>query len=84
MQGFINDVVDNTIPTIVHNSNKATYTGQDEINDLNKDLCHLRYGLGDNINDDDNKNSYDNTNLADNRLKSNNTISAHIVEEKEE
>ena len=66
-----------------HNSNKATYTEQDEINDLNEDLRHLRYGLGDNINDDNNKNSYENTNLVNNGLKSNNTIGAHTVEEKE-
>ena len=36
VQGFINYMVGNTnIPTMVHNSNKATYTEQDEINDLN-------------------------------------------------
>ena len=85
VQGFINDMVGNTnVPTMVHNSNKATYTEQDEINDLNEDLRHLRYGLGNNINNDDNQNSHDNTNLANNGLKSNNTIGTHIVEEKEE
>ena len=83
VQGFINDMVDNIIPTMAHNSNKATYTEQDEINDLNEDLRHLHYGLGDNINDDDNEDSRDNTNIADNGLKFNNTIAAHIVEEKE-
>ena len=31
---------------------------QDEINDLNKDLLHLRNGLGDNINDANNKHQY--------------------------
>ena len=31
---------------------------QDEINDLNDDLLHLRYGLGDNINDANNKLEY--------------------------
>ena len=82
--GFINDMVDDTIPTMAHNSNKATYLEQDEINDLNKDLRHLRYGLGDNINDDDKKNSHNNTNLPHNGLKSNNTIGAHIVEEKKD
>ena len=56
---------------------------QDEINDLNEDLRYLRYGLGDNIKDDDNKNSHNNAILANNGLKSNNTIGAHIVEEKE-
>ena len=76
-------MIDNTISTMAHNSNEATYTEQYEINDLNEDLRHLHYGLGDNINDYDNKNSHDNTNLADNGLKSNNTIGAHIVEEKE-
>ena len=54
MQGFINDMFDDTIPMKAHNSNKATYTEQDGINDLNKDLRHLRYGLVYNINDDDN------------------------------
>ena len=81
--GFLNDMVDNAILTMAHNSNEATYTEQDEINDLNKDLRHLRYGLGDNINDVNNKISHDNTNLADNGLKSNNTIGANILEEKE-
>ena len=67
VQGFINDMVCNTnIPTMVHNSNKATYTEQDEINDLNEDLLHLRYGLGDYINNANNKNNHDNTNLTDN------------------
>ena len=56
---------------------------QDGINDLNENLLHLRNGLGDNINDANNKNNHDNTNLANNGLKSNNTIGAHIVEEKE-
>jgi len=31
---------------------------QDEINDLNEDLLHLRNGLGDNINDANNKFQY--------------------------
>ena len=31
---------------------------QDEINDLNEDLLHLRNGLGDNINDANNKRQY--------------------------
>ena len=85
VQGFINDMIDNTnIFTMVHNSNKATYTEKDEINDLNEDLCHLRYGHGDNINDDDHKNNHDNSNLTNNGLNSNNTIGAHIVEEKRE
>ena len=84
VQGFINDMVGNTnVPTMVRNSHEATYTEQDEINDLNKDLLHLRNGLGDNINNANNKNSHDNTNLTNNGLKSNNTIGAHIVEEKE-
>ena len=84
VQGFINNMVGNTnILTMVHNSNKATYTEQDEINDLNKDLLHLRNGLGDNINDANNENNHDNTNLANKGLKFNNTLGAHIVEEKE-
>ena len=33
------------VPTTVHSNNKATYAEQKEINDLNEDLCHLRYGL---------------------------------------
>ena len=77
-------MVGNTnVPITVHSSNEATYTEQEEINDLNEDLRHLRHGLGNNINNDDNKNSYDNTILTDNGLKSNNTIGAHILEEKE-
>ena len=35
VQEFINDMVDNTISTTAHNSNEATYTEQNEINDLN-------------------------------------------------
>ena len=85
VQGFINDMVGNTnVPTMVHNSNDATYTKKYEINDLNKDLRHLCYRLGDNINDDDHKNNHDNSNLVDNGLNSNNIIGAHIVEEKDE
>ena len=84
VQGVTNDIVGNTnVPTTVHSNDKATYTEQDEINDLNEDLRHLRYGLGDNINNDDHEKDHDNSNLADNGLKSNNTIGAHIVEEKE-
>ena len=80
-----NDMVGNSnVPTTVHSSNKATYAEQEEINDLNKDLRHLRYELRGNIDDDDNKNSHDETILVDNGLKSNNYIGAHIVEEKEE
>ena len=55
----------------------------DEINDLNEDLLRLRNGIGDNITDTNNENNHDNTNLAKNVLKSNNTLGAHIVEEKE-
>ena len=84
VQGFINDRVGNTnIPMMVQNSNKTTYTEQDEINDLDEDLGHLHYGLKDNINDDDNENSHNITNLVDNELKPNKTIGAHFVEEKE-
>ena len=84
MQGFINDMVGNTnVPTVVESGNKATYTEQDEINDLNEDILHLRNRLGDNINDTNNENNHDNTNLVDTRLKSNNILGAHIVEEKE-
>ena len=58
VQRVTNDMVGNTNdPTTVHSSNKATYTEQDEISHLNEDLRHLRYGLGDYINDDDNENS---------------------------
>ena len=64
---------------IVYNDNME----QDEINDLNEDLLHLRNGLGDNINDANNGNNHNSTNLANNGLKSNNTLGAHIVEEKE-
>ena len=56
VQGVTNDMVGNiNIPTTVHSSNKAKYTEQEEINDLNEDLNHLRYELRDNINNDDNK-----------------------------
>ena len=79
-QGVTNDMVGNTnVPTIVHSSNKATYAKQEEINDLNGDLCHLRHELRGNMDNDDNKNSHDETILADNGLKSNNNIGAHIV-----
>ena len=78
-------MVGNTnVSTTVHNSNKATYTEQDELNDINEDLRHPRYGLENNIIDDDNDHSHDNTTLANNGLKTNNTIGANIVEEKEE
>ena len=84
VQGFTNAMISNTnVATTVHSSKETTYTEQDEINDLNEDLRHLRYGPGDKINDDDNKNSHDNIILANNGLKSNNTIGAHIVKEKE-
>ena len=84
VQAFTNDMVSNTnVPTMVHSNNKATYTEEDEINDLNKDLLHLRNGLGNNVNDTNNKNNHDNTNLANNGLKSYNTLGAHTVEEKE-
>ena len=77
-------VCNTNVPVTVHSSNKATYMEQDEINALIEDLRHLRYGLGNNINDDNNENSHNNTTLVDNGLESNNTIDAHIVEEKEE
>ena len=56
------------VSTTIHSSNEAIYTKQDEINDINGDLRHLRYGLGNNFNNDDNKNSHDNTTLVDNGL----------------
>ena len=67
------------VPTMVHSSNEATYTEQDEINNLNEDLLHLHNGLGDNINDANNESNHDNTNFTDNGLKSNNTLGANIV-----
>ena len=83
VQGVTNDMIGNTnVSTTVHSSNEVTYMEQDEINNLNEDLRHLRYGLGNNNNNDDNENSYDNTSLANNGLKFNNTIGALIVEEK--
>ena len=82
VQGFINNIVGNTIvPTVVESGNEATYMEQDEINDLNEDLLHLHNRLGDNIIDANNKNNHDNTNLAYTGLKSNNILGAHIVEE---
>ena len=78
-------MVGNTnVPVVVHNSNEATYTKQEEIDNLNEDLRHLRSELRGNINDDDHENNHDNSNLVDNGLNSNNTIGAHIVEEKDE
>ena len=69
MQGFINDMIGNSnFHTMVHNSNKATHTEQDEINDLNEDLRHLRYELNNNINDNDIENSHDKTILVNNRF----------------
>ena len=85
VQGCINDMVGNTnVPVVVHNSNEATYTEQEEIDNLNEDLRHLRSELRGNINDDDHGNNYDDSNLVDNGLNSNNTIGAHIVEEKDD
>ena len=43
------------VPTTVHSNNKATYAEQEEINDLNKELRHLRHELRGNINYDGNK-----------------------------
>ena len=80
VQGCINDMVSNTnVPAVVPNSNEATYTEQEEINNLNEDLRHLRSELRGNINDDDHENNHDDSNLVDNGLNSNNTIGAHIV-----
>ena len=82
VQGCINDMVGNTnVPAVVYNSNEVIYTEQEEINNLNEDLCYLRSELRGNINDDDYKNSHDDSNLVDNGLNSNNTIGAHIVED---
>ena len=85
VQGVTNDMIGNTnVSKTVHSSNEVTYMEQDEINDLNEDLCHLRYGLGDNINDDDHKNNHYITNLANNGLKSNKALCAHIVEKRKD
>ena len=83
-QGVTNDMVGITnVPTTVHSNNEKTYEEQEEINDLNEDLRHLRHELGGNMDDDDYV-SHDETIPVKNVLKSNNTIGAHIVEEKEE
>ena len=72
VQGFINDMVSVTIntdaPTVVEDNNKTT-----EASRLGKAKPVVVY-----------KNSNGNTKLANTGLKSNNTLGAHIVEEKEE
>ena len=67
----------------LHSNNEATYAEQEEINNLNEELCHLQHEIRGNMDDDDYI-SHDKTFLVNNVLKSNNTIGAHIVEEKEE
>ena len=83
-QGVTNDMVGiTTILTTVHSNNKATYAKQEESNDLNEDLRHLPHELRGNM-DDDNYISHDETIPTNTVLESNDTIGAHIVEEKEE
>ena len=81
-QGVTNDMVGLTnVPTTVYSNNKAIYAEQEETNDLNEDLRHLRHELRGNMDDNDYI-SHDETIPANNTLKFNNTIDAHIVEEK--
>ena len=83
-QGVTNDMVGITnIPTTVQSDNKATYTEQEEINDLNEELRILQHELRGNIEDDDYV-SHDETIPVKNVLKPDNTIGAHIVEGNEE
>ena len=82
--GVTNNMVGITnVPTTVHSNNEATYAEQEEINDLNEDLSHLRHKLRGNMDNDDYV-SHDETIPANNVLKSNNTIGAHIVVGKED
>ena len=84
VQGVTNDMVGNTnVPTTVHSSNKATFTEQEEINDLNRILPHLQPDLKGNMDNNDYV-SHDETIPVKNVSKPNNTIGAHIVEGKEE
>ena len=69
MQGFINDMVGNTnTTTVVKNNNKTT-----TINKLEKAKPVVVH-----------ENNNGAMKLADTGLKSNNTLGAHVVEEKEE
>ena len=70
------------VPTIVQSNNEATYAEQEGINDLNEDLCHLQHELRGEMDANDYA-SQGETIPAKNVLKSNNTIDAHIVEEKQ-
>ena len=68
VQGFINDMVGNTIvPTVFESSNKAT--AGSELGKAKSVVVH--------------ENNHGNTKLANTGLKSNNILGAHIVEEKE-
>ena len=81
-QGVTNDMVGITkVPTTVHSNNKATYAELEEINDLNKELRHLRPELRGNMDNDDYV-SHDETIPVKNVLKPNIIIGAHIVEGK--
>ena len=81
-----NDIVNITnVSTIAHSNYKATYVGQEEINDLkirvnnlNKEVLHLRSELRGNMDNDDV--NHDETVPAKNILEPNNTISTHVVE----
>ena len=82
VQGVTNDMVGITnVPTTVHSNNKATYAGQEEINDSNEELRHARHELKGNMDNDDYV-SHDETIPVKNKLKPNNTIGACIVEGK--
>ena len=68
------------VSTTAHSNNKATYAGQEEINDLkikvnnlNKEVRYLQHKLRGNMDNDDYVN-HDETVPTKNVLKSNNTI----------
>ena len=83
-QGVTNDMVGITnVPTSVDSNNKATYAEQEENDDLNEELLHLRHELRDNMDNNDCV-SHDETIPVKIVLKPNNTIDAYIVEGKEE
>ena len=68
MQGFVNDMVDNTnVPTVVKSGNKVTAASK--LGKAKPVIVH--------------ENNHGNTKLVDTGLKSNNILGAQIVEEKE-
>ena len=77
------DLIDTSDLYGLINENEATYAEQEEINDLNEELRHLRPEVRGNMDNDDYV-SHDETITVNNVSKPNNTIGTHIVEGKEE